>query len=579
MSKLIIFKTSNRNIENFDTSIKNIVSKLKKYKLQYPDLSNEELFEKYKEDNIELLNHLLSKRAVRSDTFRLNAINSLLASDNTFRRIYSDVIRDAQAGKVNLDDISKLNFNLNSASCQRTHVIDGIYCVRKEMSKNLAMLKLTPFQFERLNLKKLDLSTISKDTIETLKYLKKSEYDRIVESTKLYKAHFESNLKENYIQTLMYYYEYFKKLGYMDNYLQIQMKKYPSDLQITFNEIDEFFTPENLNQLGITELAALYAFYSNRFTKELQEVETLNFCLAKGYSIDEFMEAEDPSKVIPEFMKAPIINEQDFIAEVSDNLLCKSRVESERKQSFLNPDNTYSSTFDLNTDIPEDIQNQYVELFGKKKTDFYKVMSKTFVLRNHTSNQYVAKDASMLSLLSTIATYGNKVQNWGIILDKDSDGNEKDKLNVNSDLLLLGFDIKGLNMPLRLHIPTDMVKDFSREYLNSEYFPVYEGDTDFKIGSRHLPTHILMKQPNRILANIKTKLSKKELDINTQKLYSHLLYLNDPNETSLPDHLKTPVLEGKKGNKKQKLRHIKRYVSLKSGTILNERQLATQLQK
>ena len=52
MSNFQLFKATDRDKDNLDRSLINIVSKLKIYKLQYPDLSNEELFEQYKKDNI-----------------------------------------------------------------------------------------------------------------------------------------------------------------------------------------------------------------------------------------------------------------------------------------------------------------------------------------------------------------------------------------------------------------------------------------------------------------------------------------------------------------------------------------------
>ena len=48
MSNLSLFKATDRDRNNLDRSLINIVSKLKKYKLQYPGLSNQEIFEQYK---------------------------------------------------------------------------------------------------------------------------------------------------------------------------------------------------------------------------------------------------------------------------------------------------------------------------------------------------------------------------------------------------------------------------------------------------------------------------------------------------------------------------------------------------
>ena len=582
MSNLSLFKATDRDRNNLDRSLINIVSKLKKYKLQYPGLSNQELFEQYKKDNIDLLDLLLTQRSVRSDTFRLNAINTLLDNNNTFLRIYNEVLRDARDGKIDLTDISGLNFTLNSEECLRTHVIDGIYSARNELQQNIEIMGITPYRFQKLYIKSLKKSDFSKETIDTLAYLKKSEFDRITIMTKTYKEKFENTLKQTYATTIMYYYEHFKKLGFIDTYILNQMKKFPDALHVNIDDLDNFFTPENLDNLGITELSALYAFYSNRFTKELQELETLNFCLTSGYSLDKFMEAEDPSTVIPEYMKAPLINEQKFISAISDELLAKNRAEVMQMQSFLAPENTYTSSFDLSTAVPENVRKEYMKVFGRKESDFYYIMTQTFNLRNHTLNQYFSKDASLLALLSTIASNKDSVQNWGVIVDRNECGEEQEKVNLKRDYLLLGFDIKGLNMPLRLHIPTDTVKDFAREYLESEYIPVYEGDYDFRYMTRPLSTPLLFGQPDRIVETLQTKVDSRDKSrplYQSDKLYSHLLYLSNPSERTFPDHLKTEVLEGKKGKKKKKLKQLKRFVSVKSGDILTEKQLNTMKHK
>lgn len=581
MSNFQLFKATDRDRDNLDRSLINIISKLKVYKLQYPDLSNAELFEQYKKDNIELLNLLLSQRSVRADTFRLNAINTLISNPYSFMKMYNDVLHDARDGKVNLDNIDDLNITLNAEECQRTHTIDSIYSARKELEANLTAMKLTPYQLSKIDLKALRRSGFTKEAIEELAYLKKPEFERITIMTKQYKTKFEATLKQTYVDTIMCYYEQFKKLGFINNYTLNQTKKFPQDLAVTVEELDEFFTPDNLTKLGITELSALYAFYSNRYTKELQELETLNFCLAYGYSLDDFMNAEDPSQVIPEYMKAPLINEQKCITEISDELLLTGRIEAHKKQSFLAPENTYSATFDLTTAVSKEVKQEYMAQFHKKEKDFYRIMSQTFTLRNHTSNQYFSKDSSMISLLSTIASNKDKVENWGIILEKDEYDDEPKSLNLKRKYLLLGFDIKGLNMPLRLHIPTDSIKDFAREYLDSEYFPIYDGDQDFRYNARPLSTPLLYGQPKRVVENLKAKLASKkqgEPVYQSDRLYSHLLYIAD-SSTQLPDHLKSEVTEGKKGHKKKKLKHIKRYASVKTGDIYTTKQLSALNQK
>ena len=196
------------------------------------------------------------------------------------------------------------------------------------------------------------------------------------------------------------------------------------------------------------------------------------------------------------------------------------------------------------------------------------MIHKTFTLKNHTANQYYSKDSSLLSLLSCIATYPSSVKNWGVVAKNNS-------INPNHNYQIVNFDIKGFNMPLRVHFPTDMLKDFAREYLESNYISVYEGDTDFKYMGLKLPVSLFLAQPDRVITSLHEKVDSiddsKPLSDN-DKLFAHLLYIAEKDSDTIPTHLKTMVSEKKNGKKKQKLKFVKRFASLKTGEVLNERQ-------
>ena len=571
MPSFDLFQISQNEITDLDNSVSSMIGKLKKLKEQNPNLNNKEVFELYKNKNIEFLTHLLSVRAVRTDTFRLNAINYLLDNPFTFQSEYNRVIEDANNGKVDLDNIDDLNFPLNAKECRRTHVIDSIYSARNEYNKFLNELGITPYKATMIDLRsmKKQHNLRSGDvTLEVAKFLKMTEFERVMHITKLNKENFEQTVRNNYIETILGYVNHFKEMGYIDEYLQNQHKKFPTSLYLTMDDIDSFFTKENLKTLNLTKLAALYAFYANRYTKELERLETLNFCLVSGYSLDDFMEAEDPTKVIPEFLKAPLIKEQKYISDISERLLAINRAEVLAKQKFSTTDTSYSSTMDLSKMIPESELKEYMSTFQRKKREFYGMIQGTFNLKNHTVNQYQSKDASLLSLLSCIATYPSSVKNWGIVAKNDS-------INPNHNYQKVNFDLKGFNMPLRVHIPTDMLKDFAREYLESNYISVYEGTTDFKYMGLNLPVSIFLGQPERIIKSLHEKVDpiddSKPLSDN-DRLFAHLLYIADQDTDNIPTHLKSMVSEKKNGKRKQRLKFVKKYASLKTGEVLNERQ-------
>ena len=133
-------------------------------------------------------------------------------------------------------------------------------------------------------------------------------------------------------------------------------------------------------------------------------------------------------------------------------------------------------------------------------------------------------------------------------------------------------------MPLFLHTPKDTVTDFCNSCMKTDYFPVYEGAEDFTLQGKHLPTPLLIKAPKTLKESIDItlgKLKNGEFINSYEKLYKHIHYLVNPKKASLPDHLRTPIKE--KG--KEKLKFIRRFVSLTNGTIYDEKELKTQSQK
>lgn len=563
-----MYQVSQGDISRFDRNVNNFMYSLSKFKEKHPELSSQEAAELYKDKNIEFLNTLLQRNSVRSDTFRLTAIDELLDSQSAFLSCYNEVLRNIRDGKVTLDTKDNLFFSLNREECKRIHVLDSIITARHQKREFLKSLTLTEWQYDKFDLKKYikdHPGQLDKETIKVLQFYKKSEFERVIINTKEFKEAFVEKIRKNYVDTITDYYTHFKEMGYIEKYLSNHLSTFPKELGINETELDEFFDKENLSSLPLANLSALYAFYSNRYTKELQNLEDGMFVISKGFSADELLKSEMPSEEIPHMNKRALIREKEFLTDLSDRILSGEYAKANSKQNVeKNKQSFFSSTVDLRKYEKEN--QEYQRIFGKRENEFFKTLSQIFSLRNYTRNEYKLKDYSLLATLSTIAS-SKSVTNWGIILDDEYQDN---------NFYLLGFDIQGLNMPLRLHIPKDMIEDFSREYLKTEFFPLYDGDSDFRYNFKKVSTPLLFGQPKRIAQGLKERIKLIDTSrplCSNDKFYSHLLYLADKEFSDVPDHLKTTVMEGKKGKKKQKLKYIRKYMSLKTGDVYTEKQL------
>lgn len=135
--------------------------------------------------------------------------------------------------------------------------------------------------------------------------------------------------------------------------------------------------------------------------------------------------------------------------------------------------------------------------------------------------------------------------------------------NPRSKFVLLVADINGLNMPLRLHIEREKVKDFAIKNQGNSIIPIYSGITDFNINGRIISTHILMPLTQNQKELIKQASTNVKDGDYRYKFIKHLEYLADCQK--YPEHLQKKKITKKKGKPKIKFEKIKEYIDLETG--------------
>ena len=106
--------------------------------------------------------------------------------------------------------------------------------------------------------------------------------------------------------------------------------------------------------------------------------------------------------------------------------------------------------------------------------------------------------------------------NWGYIEDKKGESENK---------ILLGFDIRSLNMPIRLHIKTNDFLDLIRNLNEYKIIPMYLGKNDINVRNLKMTTQIL---------TVLSKNKKRELTKITKStcFLEHLKWLQKPHDKS-----------------------------------------------
>lgn len=286
------------------------------------------------------------------------------------------------------------------------------------------------------------------------------------------------------------------------------------ELQITDEELEEQLTNRNkVNSYSIEALIGLSAFYSNRVTKSISQVYKSFFILTRlgllekiynndDYSIEDLDISEDKLK---EFMARYDLLE----SEISLNIF--NKINDDDIQNNLNTKHFEEIYIKSYTKYIEEYEIEYPKSYRR---DYEYIIND---VKNIKNCLYKVKTDSIQFLIYTAIMDENKnILNWGYIEDKKGESENK---------ILLGFDIRSLNMPIRLHIKTNDFLDLIRNLNEYKIIPMYLGKNDINVRNLKMTTQIL---------TVLSKNKKRELTKITKStcFLEHLKWLQKPHDKS-----------------------------------------------
>ena len=372
---------------------------------------------------------------------------------------------------------------------------------------------------------------------------------------------FSENIRKRYITGLKTIGEIIKYFGFFGEYEKRENSRLEK-IGIEQEKIDlkQYFNEEYLGTLPIKTLIAMSAFWENRLTKEIEEITNATFILQDLNLIEKILNDEGEYQEFPfeklpdkkielEILKTEILKEitQMCVDEMEEDLKKQKRQEEKVKEIYITP---------YIREVAAEYQEEYNEYFSKLIPNTmniltYDIEDRYMTGKNMVNNLYKGKNANVLALIESCITR-DTIQNWGYVEEDNNVGN----------FIILGFDIEGLNMPLRIHIPKDYLKEFLEANEMENIIPIYKGNDDFRrLGE-------LIKTPALIPMSPNVKRQIKDMEINRkgsvqQAMYlEHLKYLANTTTENFPQRLKTPKVIGK--GKKQKVKYLikREYIDL-----------------
>lgn len=478
----------------------------------------------------------------QEETHLLNAYQDLMYDMKRVKEIYEKV----------KDDLSILNQGMtNNIEKNKEYIVAEtveLFRIQKQGISIEEMNLLTAYKNSsdyRKAIKKLNTNQVSKAIANKAKYIGK-ESEVIEELIRESKLTVFNQIKEEYMKAL---HEIIKVLDSFDFLEEHEKRHNQNQRKLNFEQrkcdIREIFSKENLEKMSLQELISLTSFWSNRLAKLMEDMNSARFIFQDLNLFEEFIKDENEyekfpdSKISDETLKNEI-RKIIVLDKITKSYISKIIEKAITKQEKGKIEINMSEEF---WDVYGEYEEKYFEEF-KERLPFAEnslekdVIEKYFTGKNMLINLYKVKDITELALVENCLLREN-IENWGYFESED----EKQYIGI-------AFDVRGLNMPVRLHIEKKLLKHFLRDNGLECKIPVYLGAKDFILNGNVTGTQILYpitEQEKEDLRNYKVDFEK---DPQRARFIEHCKYIAEISE--FPRHLKKQKIIGKPGKYQKK---------------------------
>ncbi len=547
-----------------DKAMEPIYIKLKKETLEKNQIQNisynmlegiDETFEKYLREVTEAIQ-------IGGFSHMYNSYRQLYYNPKELIDIYEKIKSEKIFRKFKITKNIKLN---------KENVVREILRNYREISNDISEedKKIVMRYKNSLAFRKFFKEEADEDNIKEMKEIGKfvgNEKENFINFFKAQKGCIEKNARQAYIEDIEVVINILEQMKLLSKYqeeykkdlkkLNLEEFAYENETTEKGLGIKEIFSEENLNKLPMKTLMAQSAFWCNRLTKEIENMNNAKFICKDLDLIDKMLnfrieKIDGKENIISEEILEKELEKISFLTIVIEKIV--NQVEEDIKKNRTKGEIEIESYI---RKVSADYQEEYLKYFNKKLPMCNNIIrddiKQMITAKNMISNLYKGKNAINFALLEE-ALINDKILNWGLI------NAEKRK---NDKFILLGFDIDKLSGPLFLHMPKNEIKEFLKRNKLENKIPIYQGKRDFIINGIAVTRKLLMP-----IDQIKMK-QLEELKINQQEeidkfhFIEHCKYIASGDIQKYPKHLKKIKYIGKGKKQKQKLIIQKEFIDL-----------------
>ncbi len=388
------------------------------------------------------------------------------------------------------------------------------------------------------------------------------------EYMKTYLDYIENNLRKDLISSNTELVSIFDEMGYLDDWISISNVQFAEiglpELRTNKSALLSRFSPEVQKSYDTVDLLGINIMYTNRALHILENYSKAMYAIYEFNLEPTLLRGKQAPEIDKDSLKSMLIKSEFFYApaeafycendKIIAEMLRNGDIASERSASGIKSYSIQPLTQELEAEYSGQYKKYFSRLLPASKNDIVEDFRKYSVFANPIHLLKQSKNQTTFSLISLLQLANDPKRNFGIVLDYVSkDGT----IGEIRHFLDFAVDI-GCTLPVNVHLPSHVFKDFTYEYFGSPIFPIYKGSKDWDTpNGRRIKSHIMMPWDKNSIKTMKQ--CSKNHKCYSQRLVDHFRFLSDRN--CIPQHFK----------KSPKDKFIdKTYINLETGSILEQ---------
>lgn len=386
---------------------------------------------------------------------------------------------------------------------------------------------------------------------KSYKYLLKSEYQLVEDMLKENFEDLKIYLKEDCINCIVQNVKILDKFGFMEHYTKSNDRAWSSLLMkdiVSYDEVMDLLGEENLKKLSIEKLILLSSFWSNRVNKVISSVNESLYIITHKDLLKELNTNEDGSFTygVSENDKKAVNLKFKVLHKICFEMFEEIEIDRKDGETKRNPKSNIKKALIK-------YGKQYEEYFNKLLPNSENSLEEDLwfstLYENIRYNSYKVKDKSIEALL--VCLFNNdssSIENYGYREERNKKGRKH---------CLIAVDMKGLNMPLMLHVNKQLLLDFLQESEEKTLFPIYMGGDDFYFeNGEEFNAQIYIPLNDEIQERILKRAKSIVLEKKKDRTLRHIVYLTENGK--MPEHM----MEARKSKKGIKYKFVRKYIDL-----------------